>query len=158
MRKSRKAGILSETYPCFERTVKNGPPFLPGAYANRFSSSIQLKKLCAFPSVYHRTDDRHKGWPLDASLSGKCFTDAILVFPVEEATILEAEPGDVLFFSYFTLHGSMPNRSNQTRKSVLVQMHAGDDEIESENRHTNVQLVLRGWNHLATRSSVGRIR
>ena len=48
MRKSRKAGILSETYPCFERTVKNGPPFLPGAYANRFSSSIQLKKLWLF--------------------------------------------------------------------------------------------------------------
>ena len=49
----------------------------------------------------------------------------------------------MLFFSYFTLHGSMPNYSNQTRKSVLVQMHAGDDEIEDENRHTNVQLVLR---------------
>ena len=79
-------------------------------------------------------------------------------YPIENATVLEAEPGDVLFFSYFTLHGSMPNRSNQTRKSVLVQMHAGDDEIESENRHTNVQLVLRGWNHFATRSSVGSIK
>ena len=79
-------------------------------------------------------------------------------YPIEDATVLEAEPGDVLFFSYFTLHGSMPNHSNKTRKSVLVQMHAGDDEIESENRHTNVQLVLRGWNHLATRSSVGGIK
>ena len=78
-------------------------------------------------------------------------------YPIYEATVLEAEPGDVLFFSYFTLHGSMPNRSNRTRKSVLVQMLAGDDEIEAENRHTNVKLVLRGWNHLATRSSVARI-
>lgn len=79
-------------------------------------------------------------------------------YPIEGATVLEAEPGDVLFFSYFTLHGSMPNRSNQTRKSVLVQMLAGDDQIEPENRHTDVQLALRGWNHHATRSSVGRIR
>lgn len=78
-------------------------------------------------------------------------------YPIEKATVLEAEPGDVLFFSYFTLHGSMPNRSNKTRKSVLVQMHAGTDQIIPENRHTNVKLVLRGWNHFATRSSVASI-
>ena len=79
-------------------------------------------------------------------------------YPIENATVLEAEAGDVLFFSYFTLHGSMPNRSKKMRKSVLVQMLAGDDQIQDENRHTNVQLVLRGWNHFATRASVGRIR
>lgn len=79
-------------------------------------------------------------------------------YPIQKATVLEAEPGDVLFFSYFTLHGSMPNSSNKTRKSVLVQMHAGDDKIEDGNRHTNVQLVLRGLNHFATRSSVAGIK
>ena len=79
-------------------------------------------------------------------------------YPLDEGTVLEAEPGDVLFFSYFTLHGSMPNRSSTVRKSVLVQMYAGDDEIEEDNMHTNVRLVLRGWNHLATRANVGEIR
>ncbi len=79
-------------------------------------------------------------------------------YPLDEGTILEAKPGDVLFFSYFTLHGSMPNRSSKMRKSVLVQMYAGDDEIEADNSHTNVRLVLRGWNHLATRANVGEIR
>ena len=79
-------------------------------------------------------------------------------YPLDEGIVLEAEPGDVLFFSYFTLHGSMPNRSSKVRKSVLVQMYAGDDEIEEDNMHTNVRLVLRGWNHLATRSNVGEIR
>ena len=79
-------------------------------------------------------------------------------YPLDEGTILEAKPGDVLFFSYFTLHGSMPNRSSKMRKSVLVQMYAGDDEIEADNAHTNVRLVLRGWNHLATRANVGEIR
>ena len=79
-------------------------------------------------------------------------------YPLDEGTVLEAKPGDVVFFSYFTLHGSMPNRSSKTRKSVLVQMYAGDDEIEAANTHTNVRLVLRGWNHLATRANVGEIR
>ncbi|MDE0298944.1 MAG: phytanoyl-CoA dioxygenase family protein [Candidatus Poribacteria bacterium] len=79
-------------------------------------------------------------------------------FALDEGTVLEAKPGDVLFFSYFTLHGSMPNQSGKTRKSVLVQMYAGDDEIEADNMHTNVRLVLRGWNRLATRANVGEIR
>ena len=36
-------------------------------------------------------------------------------------------------------------------------MLAGDDQIQDGNRHTNAQLVLRGWNHFATQSSVGRL-
>ncbi len=72
-------------------------------------------------------------------------------YPIEEGTIVECEPGDVIFFHYFTLHGSMPNRSKQHRKTVLVQMHAGDDQVVKTNGHPNAQLVLKGWNHCATR-------
>jgi ectoine hydroxylase-related dioxygenase (phytanoyl-CoA dioxygenase family) len=72
-------------------------------------------------------------------------------YPLEKATVLEAQPGDVLFFHYFTLHGSKHNRSNQLRKTVLVQMHAGHDEIEDKNYHPNVRLVLRGRNHCMSR-------
>ncbi len=100
----------------------------------------------------------HKLGRTDGMMGGGINAEVTERYPLERATALEAEPGDVLFFSYFTLHGSMPNRSDQTRKSVLVQMHAGNDEIEPENRHTNVRLVLRGWNHLATRSAVGGMR
>ncbi len=73
-------------------------------------------------------------------------------YPIENATILEVKAGDVVFFNYLTLHGSMPNRSNQVRKTVLVQMHAGDDEMEQPHNHTYSALVLRGWNSAATRS------
>jgi len=73
-------------------------------------------------------------------------------YPIEKATIVEAEPGDVVFFHYFTLHGSMPNRSQKVRKTVLVQMHSGDDRIEDSNAHPNARLVLSGWNHHAKRS------
>lgn len=73
-------------------------------------------------------------------------------YPIQDATPLEAEPGDVVFFHYLTIHGSMPNRSDHVRKTVLVQMHAGDDDVEPGNMHPNERLALRGWNHHATRS------
>jgi phytanoyl-CoA hydroxylase len=73
-------------------------------------------------------------------------------YPIEKATVVEAEPGDVVFFHYFTLHGSLPNRSGKVRKTVLVQMHSGDDRIEDDNQHPNERLVLSGWNHHAKRS------
>jgi len=73
-------------------------------------------------------------------------------YPIEKSTPIEAGPGDVLFFHYFTVHGSMPNRSSHIRKTVLVQMHAGDDQVEEGNMHPNENLVLRGWNAHMTRS------
>lgn len=74
-------------------------------------------------------------------------------YPLENAVPLEAEPGDVAFFHYFTLHGSKPNVSARTRKTVLAQMYAGNDAIEPGNHHPNSRLVLRGWNHGATRGN-----
>ena len=38
-------------------------------------------------------------------------------YPLDRATIVEAEAGDVVFFHYCTLHGSMPNRSQKVRKT-----------------------------------------
>ena len=75
-------------------------------------------------------------------------------YPIEQATAYEASPGDVLFFTYFTVHGSGPNRSDQTRKTVLVQLHSGDDRLEDVSNHTVSGLVLRGRNRRATRRSV----
>jgi phytanoyl-CoA hydroxylase len=79
-------------------------------------------------------------------------SDTLKDYPIEKAVVVEAEPGDVVFFHYFTLHGSMPNRSQKVRKTVLAQMHSGDDRIEENNTHPNARLVLSGWNHHAKRS------
>jgi ectoine hydroxylase-related dioxygenase (phytanoyl-CoA dioxygenase family) len=78
-------------------------------------------------------------------------------YPIENSTPVEVKAGDVVFFHYFTVHGSLPNRSNKIRKSVLVQLHAGDDEIEEGNRHPNSRLVLRGWNYKMTRDKANRL-
>lgn len=90
--------------------------------------------------------------------SGSEASDFLGKHPIEGGVPLEAAPGDVLFFHYFLLHGSMPNRSKKTRKTVLVQMHAGDDEVEQGNAHPNERLVLRGWNHCVNRKTAGRAK
>jgi phytanoyl-CoA hydroxylase len=90
----------------------------------------------------------HKLGPLENS-SGMQRSESLQVYPLERATPINARRGDVLFFSYFTLHGSLPNRSENLRKTVLVQMHSGSDYV-LENRevaHVNERLVLAGWNH-----------
>ncbi|MDB6095090.1 MAG: phytanoyl-CoA dioxygenase [Verrucomicrobia bacterium] len=71
-------------------------------------------------------------------------------YPLEGAKVIAGEPGDVLFFSYFTVHGSKPNRSNRLRKSVLAQLYSGQDRIEEGNYHADSRLVLRGWSHVAS--------
>ena len=83
--------------------------------------------------------------------SGQESSDFLDGYPLDGALALEAEPGDVAFFHYFTLHGSKPNLSAKTRKTVLAQMYAGSDAIEVGNSHPNARLVLRGWNHYAGR-------
>ena len=69
-----------------------------------------------------------------------------------------AKAGDVIFFDARTIHGSFPNNSKEARKTILLQLYSGTDEIVPNNKHTNIQLVLRGINHYATRSSVSNIK
>jgi len=83
--------------------------------------------------------------------SGKKVSDFLERYPIEDATAVEAEAGDVVFFHYFTLHGSMPNRSEEVRKTVLVQMYAGDDRVEEGCGHPDERLALSGWNSMMTR-------
>ncbi len=77
-------------------------------------------------------------------------------YPLDQSTALEAEAGDVVFFHYFLLHGSKPNISSKSRKTVLVQMHAGNDEVEDGQDHLNSKMVLRGWNHQMTRGKANQ--
>ena len=95
----------------------------------------------------------HKLGRLENS-SGMQPSESLKPYPLARATPINAQRGDVLFFSYFTLHGSLPNRSDKPRKTVLVQMYSGSDYLldNSEVAHVNEQLVLAGWNHHMTRA------
>lgn len=87
--------------------------------------------------------------------NGQKSPDWLKEYPVEEALPIPAEPGDVVFFHYFTLHGSMPNQSDKVRKTVLSQLYAGEDKLEETANHPDEQLVLRGWSSRATRDRAG---
>jgi ectoine hydroxylase-related dioxygenase (phytanoyl-CoA dioxygenase family) len=70
-------------------------------------------------------------------------------FPLEDAVSIEAKPGDVTFFDYFIVHGSVSNRSEKSRKVVIARMFSGKDRKEDLHKFCE-NLVLRGWNHHTT--------
>lgn len=91
-----------------------------------------------------------------AGADGRSQNDTLDQYPIENAQIVEAKAGDVIFFHYFTLHGSMPNRSDATRKTVLCQMYDGQDRIEAGNKHPDERMVLSGWNYNISRDAAGQ--
>ena len=145
----------------FQKPAEKGAPF-PMHQDWSYFPSIKDTMMAGIIHVSNATDEMGclRVYPgshrlgRKAESSGVSATDDNFLkdYPIEKALVVEAEPGDVLFFHYFTLHGSMPNRSQKVRKTVLVQMHSGDDSIEDGNSHLNERLVLSGWNHLAKRS------
>lgn len=85
--------------------------------------------------------------------TGNKESDLLSQYPIEGSTPLIAQPGDVVLFHYCLIHGSLPNTSQNIRKTVLVQMHSGKDKVEEGNQHPNARLTLSGWNYHSTRST-----
>jgi phytanoyl-CoA hydroxylase len=143
----------------FQKPAEKGAPFpmhqdysyFPTVNNSMMAGSIMVSRATDEMGCLRVYPGSHKLGRLPES-NGQTSTEVLKDYPLEKSTPLEAEPGDVLFFHYLTLHGSMPNRSQHTRKSVLVQMHRGDDRVEDDNKHPNARLVLSGWNYHAKRS------
>jgi len=66
-------------------------------------------------------------------------------FPVAEATPLPARAGDVLCFTYLTIHGSGVNTSSEARTTLLVQMRDPTDHPLAQVHLSRGQgMMLRG--------------
>jgi ectoine hydroxylase-related dioxygenase (phytanoyl-CoA dioxygenase family) len=152
--------IMMHHTKLFQKPGEKGAPF-PMHQDWEYFPTEKDTMMAGIIHVTHATDEMgclrvypgtHKLGRVTGSM-GNTESEMLEKYPLEGATPLEAEPGDVVFFHYFTIHGSMPNRSQSVRKTVLVQLHSGDDVVEHENRHPNERLVLRGWNHHASRST-----
>jgi len=145
----------------FQKPAEKGAPF-PMHQDWSYFPSIKDTMMAGIIHVSNATDEMgclrvypgsHRlGRLVESSGMSATESDSLKDYPIDKALVVEAEPGDVLFFHYFTLHGSMPNRSQKIRKTVLAQMHSGDDCIEDGNHHLNERLVLSGWNYHAKRS------
>jgi phytanoyl-CoA hydroxylase len=66
-------------------------------------------------------------------------------YPIEDAKALPAQAGDVLLFSYLTIHGSGLNTSDEARTTVLVQMRDPQDAPSFRAHESRGQgMMLRG--------------
>lgn len=66
-------------------------------------------------------------------------------YPLESSVPCPAEAGDVLFFSYLTVHGSGVNVSQEARTTLLVQMRdPADAPTDEGNWEPGQGLMLRG--------------
>jgi phytanoyl-CoA hydroxylase len=66
-------------------------------------------------------------------------------YPVESAVPCPAKAGDVLFFSYLTVHGSGINVSDEARTTLLVQMRDPADPPSVKTHESRGQgMILRG--------------
>ncbi len=66
-------------------------------------------------------------------------------YPIEDAVPCEAKAGDVLFFSYLTIHGSGVNVSSEARTTLLVQMRDPCDPPTIKTHESRGQgMMLRG--------------
>jgi len=146
----------------FQKPAEKGSPFPMHQDWNYFPS-VKDTMIAGIIHVSEATDEMgcirvypgsHKLGRIQ-NTDGQNESELLAQYPIENATVIEAEAGDVVFFHYFTLHGSMPNRSQKVRKTVLAQLYAGDDRIEDGILHPDEHLVLNGWNHHATRNSAG---
>jgi phytanoyl-CoA hydroxylase len=68
-------------------------------------------------------------------------------WPLERAVPVEANAGDVLFFGYRMVHGSYVNRSERSRRILLVQMRSPTDRpLNDAHRSPGQGTMLRGIN------------
>jgi len=63
-------------------------------------------------------------------------------FPLSEATVIEAQAGDLLVFNYLTVHGSGLNTSSEPRTTWLVQVRDPEDEPISEQHQSRGQGMM----------------
>lgn len=82
----------------------------------------------------------HKLGPLEAV--GQEHTVDAFRFPLEQATPIEAEAGDLLVFNYLTVHGSGLNTSDEPRTTWLVQVRDPEDEPISEQHQSRGQGMM----------------
>ena len=136
-------------------------PYFPTKNDSMIAAIIHLQDADEDNGCLRFVPGSHKLGRLDpnASLLGNddgTAKDFIEKHPLESATPVIAKAGDVAFFHYFTLHGSTPNTSERVRQTMLLQMHAGDDELERHG-HPYSGTVLRGRNHCMTRSKAAAL-
>lgn len=109
------------------------------------AANVENGCLCLVPGS-------HKEGPLPISDGGNGGQYLSLEdWPLEKAIPVEAEAGDVVFFSYLMVHGSYINRSDRDRRIVLLQLRAAENKpLDNQHRSPGQGTMLLGINPDAT--------
>ncbi|HYN87286.1 MAG TPA: phytanoyl-CoA dioxygenase family protein [Ardenticatenaceae bacterium] len=119
-------------------------PFFPHERHSMIAAVIHfddapLEKGCirVVPGSYQRGPVEHEregGWHLPFEQ-----------YPIEASVACPARAGDVLFFSYLTIHGSGVNVSREARTTLLVQMRdPADPPTQKVHEERGLGMILRG--------------
>jgi phytanoyl-CoA hydroxylase len=91
-------------------------PYFPHERHSVLAASVHLDHTDEENGCLHVIPGSHRLGPLEAQ--GESHT---VEYELASGTPVPAQPGDVLFFNYLTIHGSGVNRSDRTRRNVLFQ-------------------------------------
>ena len=120
-------------------------PFFPHDNNSMIAAIIHFDRAPLEKGCVRVVPGSYKLGPLPVSESGNHLN--IEEYPIEEGTPCPAEPGDVLFFSYLTIHGSGINASDEPRTTLLVQMRDPQDPPSKDVHRSRGQgMMLRGIN------------
>jgi phytanoyl-CoA hydroxylase len=136
----------------FIKPPENGSPLshapgcalLPARQAQHDRWRCSLRRCAIEKGCIRVVPGSHKLGPIEHQQSGGWHLP-FEQYPLESCGSLPCEAGDVLFFSYLTIHGSGINVSSEARTTCLFQLRDPSD-LPSVNTHLSrgQGMVLRG--------------
>ncbi|MFB5663450.1 phytanoyl-CoA dioxygenase family protein [Alteribacillus sp. HJP-4] len=108
-------------------------PYFPHEKHTMLAASVHLDDADKENGCLHVVPGSHKKGPIPHI--GQHYLDQ-KEYSIEEGTPCPAKAGDVVFFNYLTIHGSLPNYSSRTRRNVLYQFRDPSD-LPVKQSHVN---------------------
>jgi len=125
-------------------------PFFPHARHTMLAAIIHFDDAPLAKGCVRVVPGSHLAGPLEHDPEGS-FHLPLEQYPLSDSIPIEAQAGDVLIFSYLTIHGSGVNQSNEARTTLLVQMRAPDDPpINQAHQSRGQGMMLRGIDPLTS--------
>ncbi len=119
-------------------------PFFPHAHHTMIAAICHFDDAPIAKGCLRVVPGSHKLGPLPHEETGSWHLP-FESYPLESAVPCPAEAGDVLFFSYLTIHGSGINTSNEARTTLLIQMRDPQDRPTVDTHQSPGQgAILRG--------------
>jgi len=135
---------MHQDYPYFPHERHT----MAAAIIHLTEATQEMGCFCVYPGT-------HKLGPLPTVMERAYYLDTER-WPIEKATPVPAQRGDVVIFSYLLVHGSDINRSHRPRNTVLVQFRDPVDRPTNDTHRSHAQgLMMRGIDPLVNRTTAG---